>query len=227
MSTLGVFYPPEGKILDEESPVRDAPGTYYRTKAEAERIARRHQERGAPVVTTYPGGIFGPHDPHFGESAQTMTHIVKRRLPLVPHGGISVVDVRDVAQSHAALFEPGRGPRRYLLSGTNISFSSIIRTVEELTGRRIPHAALPSWSLWPAVRAAGLLQRVAPFRLPMNTEGFDSVTWNPRGDDSRAAADLGFAPRAPRVTFADTLAWLYEAGKISSTQAGKLARAAG
>jgi nucleoside-diphosphate-sugar epimerase len=224
VSSLAALYPPNGKVLNEDSTVQDPPGAYYKSKAEAERIARRYQERGAPVVTSYPGMTVGPQDPHFGESSQTVANILKRRLPLVPEGGLSVVDVRDLAQAHAAMFEQHRGPRRYILSGTNMSFSSIIQTVQEVTGRRIPHLTLPAWSLAPAVRGAGLLQRMLPFRLPLNTEGFDAIRWNPRGDDSRAQADLDFSPRAPRATFADTIEWLQEAGKISPTQAGRLAR---
>jgi dihydroflavonol-4-reductase len=112
-----------------------------------------------------------------------------------------------------------------VLSGTHLPFTSIIRTLEEETGRRIPHLSLPGWSLWPAVHAAGFLQRFLPFRLPVNAEGVDSVTWDPRGNDSRARADLGFAPRPYRETLADSVAWLYRAGRISAGQAGRLVSA--
>jgi dihydroflavonol-4-reductase len=225
VSSLGALYPPEGAVLNEQSPIKGPPGPYYRSKADAEQIARGHQERGVPVVTSYPGGVFGPHDPHLGESARLVAGILKRQLPVVPRGGLSIADVRDVAGAHAVMVEPGRGPRRYLLSGTHLSFSSIIRTLEEETGRRVPHMSLPGWSLWAAVHAAGFLQRFLPFRLPVSAEGFDSVTWDPRGDDSRARADLGFVPRPSRETLTDTVAWLYRAGGISAGQAGKLASA--
>jgi nucleoside-diphosphate-sugar epimerase len=221
VSSLGVFYPPNGAILDEQSPVKEPPGPYYRSKAGAEQIARGYQERGIPVITSYPGGVFGPDDPHFGESARLVASIVKRHLPVVPQGGLSVVDVRDLARAHAVMLEPGRGPRRYVLSGTHLPFASIIRTLEEETGRRIPHLSLPGWSLWPAVHAAGLLQRVLPFRLPVDAEGVDSVVWDPHGNDSRARADLGFAPRPHRETLADTIGWLYRARRISARQAGR------
>jgi dihydroflavonol-4-reductase len=225
VSSLGALYPPDGAILDEESPIKGPPGPYYRSKADAGQIARGHQERGVPVVTSYPGGVFGPHDPHLGESTRVVAGILKRQLPVVPRGGLSIADVRDVAGAHAAMLEPGRGSRRYVLSGTHLSFSSIIRTLEEETGRRTPHVSLPGWSLWPAVHVLGFLQRFLPFRLPVSSESFDSVIWDPHGDDSRARADLGFAPRPYRETLADTVAWLYRAREISARQAGKLAGA--
>ena len=110
VSSLVALFPPDGEVLDDQSPVKDPPGAYYKSKAEAEQVARRYQERGVPVVSAYPGGAFGPQDPHFGESAQTVANILKRRMPMVPKGGLSIVDVRDVAKALAAMFEPGRAP---------------------------------------------------------------------------------------------------------------------
>lgn len=225
VSSLGVLYPPNGAVLDASSPVKRAPGVYYEAKVDAELIARRSQEEGAAVAITYPGGIFGPHDPHEGESTQLVTNILRRRFPVAIRGGFSVVDVRDLATAHAALFEPGRGQRRYLLSGTNTPFSSMIETLAELTARRLPHVTLPGWSLRPVIVTTELLQRGLPFRLPLNKQGFDTIVWNPRGDDSLARAELGFAPRPVRETLADTAVWLYEAGRIPAKLVGKLAEA--
>jgi nucleoside-diphosphate-sugar epimerase len=223
VSSLVALFPPEGEVLGPDSPVKGPPGPYYKSKADAEQIARGYQERGVPVVTTYPSGAFGPDDPHFGESAQTVENLLKGRIPAVPKGGLSVVDVRDVAKAHAAMFEPGRGPRRYILSGTNVPFRDIIQTLRDLTGRRLPIMTLPKMALLPMVRAAGGLQRVLPFRLPLNNEGFDTITWDPHGDDSRARDELGFSPRDPRETFADTIRWMHAAGRLSDRQAGTLA----
>lgn len=223
VSSLGVMYQPRGAVLNEQSPITGPPGPYYESKVDAEKIARGLQERGVPVVTSYPGGVFGPEDPHFGESAQIVATVLKRQLPVVPRGGLSIVDVRDLAAAHAAMVEPGRGPRRYVLSGTHLPLTSIVRILAEATGRRIPHVTLPGWSLWPVVHTAGFLQRFLPFRLPLSAEGFDSVTWDPHGDDSLARADLGFEPRPYRDTLADTVAWLHRAGRISARQAGRLA----
>ena len=125
----------------------------------------------------------GPLDPHFGESAQTVANILKRLVPVSPKGGLSIVDVRDVAKAQAAMFEPGRGARRYMLSGTNVSFSSLIDILQEVTGRRVPHVAAPAWAVRPAVRAVAALQHVSPFRLPLSNEGSDG-SLGPRGDDS-------------------------------------------
>jgi nucleoside-diphosphate-sugar epimerase len=54
VSAIGALYPPDG-VLTADSPVKGPPGAYYGSKADAELIARRRQEEGAPVVSTYPG----------------------------------------------------------------------------------------------------------------------------------------------------------------------------
>ena len=225
VSSLVALFPPRpGEVLSENSPVKYPPGAYYRAKADAERVARRFQEQGWPVVNSYPGAIFGPNDPHLGESAQSVKDILSGRVPLTPSGGLSVVDVRDVARAHAAMFVPSLGPRRYVMSGRNMPFGEIVALLRDMTGRRILHRSLPAWSLRPFVRSTALLQRFLPFRLPVNNEGFDAIAWDPHGDDSRARADLQFTTRDPRQTFADTVQWLYESGNITARQAGRVAR---
>lgn len=222
-SIVALFPPGVGEVLSPESAVKHPPGTYMESKADAERVARRFQEQDAPVAIAYPGAMFGPDDPHFGESAIVAQDILAGRSRFVPPGGLSVVDVRDVASAIASMFEPGRGPRRYLLSGHNISYADIIDMFADVAGRKIRYLSLPGWTLRPFVVSAGFAQRFLPFRLPVNTEGFDTIIWNPRGDDSRAVEELGFNARDTAETFRDVVRWLYKAGHISDRQAGRVA----
>ena len=110
VSSTAALLQPNGQTLTPDNPVGRPPGPYLGAKADAERVARRYQEAGAPVVTTYPGGCLGPHDPHLGAGLRQARNILKGRYPISPSGGISIVDVRDVAKVHAAVLAPGRGP---------------------------------------------------------------------------------------------------------------------
>ena len=67
VSSYVALLPPQGAVLTPDSPVKRPRGTYSRSKAESERIARGYQEQGAPVVIVYPGGVIGPDDPYLGE----------------------------------------------------------------------------------------------------------------------------------------------------------------
>src|SRR5215204_478219 len=101
---------PPGGVLDGDSPVGTPRGVYARSKAETERIARQLQDQGAPVVITYPGMVWGPHDPYLGESATFARSVLRGLVPVMPPGTLPIVDVREVAAAHAAILTPGRGP---------------------------------------------------------------------------------------------------------------------
>jgi nucleoside-diphosphate-sugar epimerase len=116
-------------------------GTYSRSKAESEQVARRYQEQGAPVVTVYPGGVIGPDDPYPGDSNRSVVEFAKRGLTM--RGGGPIVDVRDVAAVHAAVMEPGRSPRRYMITGHYVALPDLMAMLQQITGGRSRIVALP------------------------------------------------------------------------------------
>jgi nucleoside-diphosphate-sugar epimerase len=119
--------------------------------------------------------------------------------------------------------EPGRGPRSYLAAGHYLSMPEIIRTLADLTGRRIRFVTLPAWFLAGFGRAADVVQRAVSARLPWNGEGIWVMNCAARCDDSKTRGELGFKPRPLRETFADTVRWLVEVGHLTPRAAGRLA----
>ncbi len=103
----------QGAVLTPDSVPTTPPGAYYISKADSDRVARGYQENGAPVVITYPGSVWGPNDPHLGESCQNAKAILQYLWTTAPIGGVPISDVRSVAKLHTAVLEKGRGPRRY------------------------------------------------------------------------------------------------------------------
>jgi len=223
VSSVGALYPPRGRTLTPESPVGSPPGPYGRPKAQAEHVARDLQARGAPVVVVYPGGVFGPHDPHLGEIAGLLRNQLRGLLPATTRGHMVGVDVRDVAAVHAAVLEPARGPRRYLAVSGRFTIEELLEQLREMTGRRLPSVPLPASVALAAARVADRAQRRLPVRLPIDAEGVATVAADADADASATAAELGIAFRPLRDSIADTVRWLYAAGHISQRQAGRLA----
>jgi dihydroflavonol-4-reductase len=224
VSSMVALLPPGGQTLTPDSPVGHPPGPYLGSKAEAERVARRHQEAGAPVVITYPGAVYGPHDPHLGDGLRRLRNVLKGRVPIAPSGGYATMDVRDVAAVHAAVLEPGRGPRRYLAGGTFVGFAEVVARLGAVTGRRRLRAVtVPAGMLLPPARAVGLVQRIVPVHIPFEFEAVYFCWCAARSDDTRTRTKLRVAPRDIRVTLADSVRWLFEQGHISRRQAGQLA----
>jgi nucleoside-diphosphate-sugar epimerase len=213
----------DGEILTADSPVQRPAGTYSQTKADSELVARRFQELGAPVVSIMPAAIWGPHDPNFGEGVSLAANVLRNRFPIIMSGGMHIADVRDVAAANAAVMEPSRGPRAYLVAGHYVSMPDIVHTLADLSGRRIPFVIAPPWFLAGFGHTADFVQRRLKTRLPWSSEAIWIMNCHARCDDSRTRNELGLEPRPLRDTFADTVQWLVEVGELSPRQAGRLA----
>lgn len=214
---------PSTEVLTPESPLGDPPGAYAQSKVAAERVARDLQAEGAPVVIVNPVGLLGPHDPHMGDFTSVARDVLAGKLPFVPPGVTPIVDVRDVGRVHAALMEPGRGPRRYVVAGGYVSLRDFAAVAARVTGRRIPAVTVPGGPLMASGRVADRVARALRVRLPVNFEGVWFMVHAATVDGSAAQRDLAIEFRAPAETLADTYRWLADAGHVSPKRAGRLA----
>lgn len=204
-------------------PLGDVPMPYARSKVAAELVARRLQDESAPVVTIYPGGVLGPHDPYRGDQSERLRWQLLGRMMVWPRGGLHVVDVRTVSEVVLAVLEPGREPRRYVVPGHHGTGRLIFSTLEEVTGRRLPHVEPPAWALRPAVRGLEVVQRRLPGRLhmPADLEGVEIAVRDTRVDDRPARIELGIEPPPFHETVRETVVWLVESGRMPAKYAGK------
>jgi dihydroflavonol-4-reductase len=222
-SELALLPPDDGEVLTADSSVKQPPWPYSRSKADSELVARRYQELGAPVISVMPAAVWGPQDPHFGEGVTLATNVLKKRYPIVMPGGMHIADVRDVAAVLAAVMTPARGSRSYMVAGQYISLADLIRTLSELTGRRIRFVILPAWFLAAFGRAADRVQRRVSTRLPWDAEGIWVMNCAARCDDAMTRSEFTLEPRPLRETLADTVRWLVGVGHVTPREAGRLA----
>jgi dihydroflavonol-4-reductase len=81
---------------------------YYLSKIYQEKTALRvHRESGLPVVVLNPSLLLGPGDARLS-STDVVFKFLERRVPAMPSGGLSFVDVRDAARAFAAALTRGR-----------------------------------------------------------------------------------------------------------------------
>jgi len=178
-------------------------GTYSRSRAESELIARRYQEQGAPVVIVYPGGAIGPDDPYLGVSSRFLVQVAKSRVTM--RGGLPLVDIRDVVKVHAAVMEPGRGARRYMITGHYVALPDLTAMLRQITGRRGRIVTIPAGLAQTAGRVTDYVQRLVPGRLPFSHEGIWMAALQPHRDDSRTIGELGITSRDLLTTLTDTV----------------------
>jgi dihydroflavonol-4-reductase len=181
---------------------------YYLSKIYQEKTALRcWQETGLPVVVLNPSLLLGPGDERLS-STDVVFKFMERRIPAMPTGGLSFVDVRDAARAFAAALDRGRAGERYLLGGANMTFKDFFARLERLTGIAAPRVTLPS-----AVNVAGsrLLEKLHDWRGtetpldPRSVEMGERFWWC---DSRKAERELGFAARDPQETLFETVRWL-------------------
>jgi dihydroflavonol-4-reductase len=222
-SEMALLPPASGEILAADSPVGQSPWPYCRSKADSEVVARRFQARGAPVVSVMPAGMWGPQDPYMGDGVTIAANVLRGRYPMVMPGGMHIADVRDVAAVFAAVMKPGLGPRSYLVTGHFMTMPDIIRTLGDLSGRRLPFLTLPAWFMAGFGRTADVAQRLLKTRLPWSAEGIWVLNCDAHCDDAKTRDELKLGPRPLRETFVDTVRWLVETGHLTPRQAGRIA----
>ena len=217
VSTVGALFPAPGP-LDTTTPVGTAREPYLASKAAAERVARRHQEDGAPVVITYPPALLGPNDPRTGDQTTRLLATLRGLTPIWPAGGFPFGDVRDTAELHASLVG-GDGAGRYFGPGRYVTTREYLDAVREVTGRRLPVLRLPAVSLLPVGALTGLLQRVWPWHIPA---AYGAIYTCAHATAVSESAPTGGVPARPVIeTIADTVEWLHQAGLVTAQAAGR------
>ncbi len=206
VASYSALFPCPDPVITPDSPTAPGRSAYGRTKSTADRIARALQAAGAPVVITYPSSVVGPAlGPQAGITADGWSVMLRSGFAPSVEGGMQMVDVRDVAAVHAAIMEPGRGPRRYLAGGHLLTFDEIVDLLEQAGGKRIRRIPLSPGMFRGIGRMSDLISRLTPISAGLSYEAAWLLTAATPTDDSRTIAELGVRWRPIRESIFDAL----------------------
>lgn len=209
VSSFTALFHPGLDTLSADLPVVGGTDGYGQSKAQVEIYARGLQDAGAPVNITYPGMVLGPPaGDQFGEAGEGVKAAVAMRVIPGRGGGWLIVDVRDVAALHAALLEPGRGPRRYMAGGHRVSVTELAQLLSRAAGIRMLAAPIPDTVLRVAGAILDRVEQWLPVDTPFTAAGMQYYTQMPASDDSPSERELHITYRDPYTTVADTVAAL-------------------
>lgn len=188
---------------------------YYLSKWLAERVAEDTvRSSKTQLVTLNPSLALGPGDTR-GSSTTDVKRFLDRELPIVPSGGFSFVDARDVAGVVVTALEHGRPGERYLLGALNTTFADFFDRLSQVSGVAGPPLSMPVPRRF-ATFGIGLLERAADLlgaKLPVTTMEAELASAFWYVDSRKAERALGFKPRDPMVTLLDTVKDLRGQGK--------------
>ncbi len=207
------------RVMGEDEPYAvelAARWPYYMSKIHQEKLAVEWAARTrTELIALRPSLVLGPGDRDLSSSGEVLQFLAGH-VPVIPGGGLSFVDVRDVAAAIEIAIDvslPGlrEKPRTFLLGAANWSFRRFFRELERVSGVRGPRAHMGR-------RLANLGARLwnSPLNPMRATVEMDPVAVDMAGHywylDARAAReDLGLTFRDPEVTLADTVEYLREA----------------
>lgn len=177
---------------------------YYLSKIYEEKIALDFARHGLPVVVLNPSLLLGPGDARMS-STQDIFRFLMGRIPVLPRGGISFVDVRDAAQAFLAALTRGNVGERHLLGAANWEFSEFFARLGRIAHRPPPLVRMPSPL---KVAAAHWLEKRARDRgrepdLPASDVEMGECWFFI--DSTKSERLLGFRPRDPVETLAETV----------------------
>lgn len=224
-AVLGTTTSDEPMDENHENNLTD-PDLYVRAKMEADEVVREHVEAGAPVISVLPSAVFGPGDWKPTPNGRALITYLKlsphRRVPATS-GGISVVDVDDVAEGHVLAMEKGRLGERYILGGENLTFRDFFELLHELTGLAEPGAP-PSPGL---LQLAGrLLELGARWtnRDPIFTHRLarDYAYARVWVTSRKAEQELGYTYRPARETLARAVRYFLSQGAVPEEKARRV-----
>jgi dihydroflavonol-4-reductase len=210
--TIGVSTSPE-PVPDESAPYPiEIVGRwpYYLSKIYQEQVALSfHRERSLPVIVVNPSLLLGPGDDRLS-STRDVLRFLSRQIPSLPPGGVNFVDARDAAIAIRVALEKGKIGQRYLLGGPNWTVAEFFTRLERCSKVDAPVLRLPKTAtIW----GARLMERVYAWRdadPPVDAVSVELATHYWYVDSSKARRELGFSPREPGETLADTVRYVRE-----------------
>jgi dihydroflavonol-4-reductase len=179
---------------------------YYCSKREAERVIQSYSAHGLETITLCPGYLLGPRDGR-PTTNEILLYAARWRWPILPPGGMNIVDVREAALAHVRALWKGRPGDRYILAGQYQSYADLGRMVRAMLGRGKVYI-LPRWTRVagsiPLALASGILPEVANgLTVPSFLYGF--VSYHLSGQKADRA--FGLSHRPVEETVRDTLRW--------------------
>jgi dihydroflavonol-4-reductase len=215
-STFDVFEAERGGTVREDALAAHPKGTAYeRSKQQAERLVLAEAAAdGIEVVICNPSAVFGP-GPWAGAGLDGMLRdAIRRRLPALPPGGMTLVYAEDVAAGHLAAFDRGRAGERYILADGFARSRAIVAAAVEAAGRGWVPPTMPAPIAIGLARAGEAVARVINRPPLLGVGQLHFLLWEARADSSRARSELGVEFTPWREGIRRTVEWMLSTGRI-------------
>ncbi len=183
---------------------------YYASKSYQEMAGlERFNGKGLRLVIMNPSLLLGPGDDRLS-STKVILDFMSRKINAVPTGGVSFVDVRDVARAFRVAMRRGRHGERYLMGAANWSFDKFFGRLARLTKVSAPKIALPSRLVVGGAKLVDSLFKQWDLASPVEPSAVEMAQYYWYLNCAKASRELAFKSRDPGETLHDTVVYLRE-----------------
>ena len=209
-STFDVFHAEAGGTVREDVLADYPKGTAYeRSKQRAEQLVLGEAGAGIDLVICNPAALYGPGTP--GAIDEMIRDALRKRLPALPPGGLTLAYVDDVAAGHLAAFDKGTPGERYILADGFATGREIVAEAVRLAGRgRVP-PTMPVGLAKGLARAGEAVSRLIRRPPLLGVGQLHFLLWRARADAGKAERELGVRMRPWREGLERTVAALLAA----------------
>lgn len=184
---------------------------YYKYKIIAEEKALEFGKKtGLEIICMRPTLLLGPGDRRLS-SCRSILDLIQKKVPFVPAGGLSYVDVRDVSKAFISAMSRGTPGETYLLGAENLTIENYFKRIEKFSGLPGPWLKISSSAAWAMAASvygiSGLFGRWDPSLDPVIVEMAQHFWYL---DSTKAREELNFVPRDSSITLKETVEWLIQ-----------------
>ena len=168
---------------------------YVTSKQAAERAVRREIAQGLDACIVHPALMFGPWD-WKPSSGRMLLEVAGRFTPFAPAGGMSVCDVRDVAQAILGAFLTAPPGRNFVLAGHNLTYLELWRRIVDIAGGGRPWCRSGPLMRIAAGRVGDLWGRLSGHEPDVNSAAIQLSDKYHYFSSARAERELGLSDSA-------------------------------
>jgi dihydroflavonol-4-reductase len=168
------------------------------------------------VILILPSGLLGPQDSGPTLPGKSVIQILERKLPIIPPGGASMVDVRDVAAAMISAVECGRRGERYIVSNNYYTIKQLAEVVGKITRVPIPTQSIPYPLLNILAHISEIASRITAQPPMMSVTALRTMHRKQEVSAEKAIRELHATFRPFEETVQETINWFLANGYVQS-----------
>jgi nucleoside-diphosphate-sugar epimerase len=178
---------------------------YGRSKYEGEQLAIQAANIEHAVVI--PGILLGPGPGHHASSLPFQI-AMKKKWTVVPEGGSSYIDVRDVSEGLVSLAQHSSAQGKYLLVAHHLEHRELLQQIVDLTNRSMWLSEFPRIFSPLVVNFFSFLEWILPRKSVFSKEGALQAFRYRYFTNQKAQTELNWKPKySLQETLKDTIDW--------------------